>query len=221
MQIRAKVGLMLLADTAPLVSTARSPATFTLIKDSMALTPNPNNGAHLYIQYCSACHQRSAWGNGGPAEVPTLAGQREYYILEQLVQFSTLERPQPEMHKAVSRPEIARPQALRDLSAYIASRPRNPDPDHGDGRQLHAGESVYTRSCAMCHGKEGEGSQEEPIPAVGGQHYRYILVQLHNFAKGHRTNAEPPVIDFTGNLAPGEIEAVADYVSRLPALQSR
>lgn len=220
MQIHAKVGLLLLAVAAPLASVAQSPATFALIKDSMALTPNRESGAHLYMQYCTACHQRSAWGNG-PGDVPTLAGQREYYILEQLAQFSTLDRPKQEMHAAVTRPEIARPQALRDLSAYIASRPRNPDPDHGDGRQLQAGEGVYTRSCAMCHGKEGEGSQEEPIPAVGGQHYGYLLVQLRNFAKGHRTNAEPPVIDFTGNLAPGEIEAVADYVSRLPALRPR
>jgi len=45
------------------------------------------------------------------------------------------------------------------------------------------GERIYGQSCAICHGKIGEGSDDEPIPAIGGQHYRYILNQLAAFAE--------------------------------------
>jgi len=184
----------------------------------MALTPDVQNGEHLYIQYCSACHKRSGWGSG-PREVPTLAGQQEVYLLEQLVQFSVMERLKDEMHDVVARPEIASPQVLRDVSAYIAQRPRNPDPDRGDATQLQAGERVYAQSCVTCHGRNGEGSPKDVVPAVGGQQYGYLLVQLRSIAQGHRKNLQPAVNDIVRSLSPGETAGVADYMSRLPALR--
>ncbi len=218
MHIRPIFGAFLLAIAAPIACEAQSATTFTLMKDTMALTPDLQSGEHLYIQYCTACHKRSGWGSG-PREVPTLAGQEEFYLLEQLLQFSVLERLKDEMHEVVARPEIARPQALRDVSAYIARQPRNPDPDRGDGTHLRAGERLYRESCATCHGKDGEASQADLIPAVGGQQYGYLLVQLHNIAKGHRSNLQPAVIDLVAALSAAELEGVADYMSRLPALR--
>jgi cytochrome c553 len=218
MMIRAGFRFLVLLLGAPIACEAQSATAFTLTKETMALTPDRASGEHLYIQYCSACHKRSGWGSG-PREVPTLAGQQETYILEQLFQFSVLERRKDEMHEVVARPEIDRPQALRDVSAYIASRPRNPDPDRGDGTRLSAGERMYRQSCLECHGKNGEGSSEDLIPAVGGQQYGYLLVQLREIARGHRKNLQPAVIDFVAALSPAEIEAVADYMSRLPALR--
>jgi cytochrome c553 len=220
MQIYPKFGLLLLAMTAPIASEAQSAATVTRSEQAMALTPDVQNGEHLYIQYCSACHKRSGWGSG-PREVPTLAGQQELYLLEQLVQFSVMERLKDEMHDAVARPEVASPQALRDVSAYVARRPRNPDPDRGDGTHLRAGERIYTQSCATCHGRDGEGSQADVIPVVGGQQYGYLLVQLRIIAQGHRKSLEPAVSDFVRRLPPGEIEGVADYMSRLSALRQQ
>jgi cytochrome c553 len=218
MDIYAKFGLLLLAMIAPIASEAQSAATFTQTEQAMALTPDLQNGEHLYIQYCSACHKRSGWGSG-PREVPTLAGQQEIYLLEQLVQFSVMERLKEEMHDVVARPEIARPQTLRDVSAYIARRPHNPDPDRGDGTQLRPGERIYVQTCSACHGRDGEGSQADVIPAVGGQQYGYLLVQLRMIAQGHRKSLAPAVSDFVRSLSPGEIEGVADYMSRLPALR--
>ena len=63
----------------------------------MSLTPNLESGQHLYIQYCASCHQRSGWGSG-PREVPTLAGQQELYLLEQLIQFSDQDRIKKKYH---------------------------------------------------------------------------------------------------------------------------
>ncbi len=218
MHIRPIIGSLLLALAIPVTGEAQSETTFTLMKQAMELTPDLQSGEHIYLQYCSACHKRSGWGSG-PREVPTLAGQQEIYILEQLLQFSLMERSKAEMHAVVARPQVARPQALRDVSAYIASGPRNPDPDRGDGTQLRAGERIYRDSCATCHGKDGGGSREDVIPAVGGQQYGYLLVQLRDIARGHRTNMQPAIIDLVATFSAAEIEGVADYMSRLPALR--
>jgi cytochrome c553 len=202
---------------------AQSAASLNLLEKSMALEPDLHNGELLYIQYCSACHRRSAWGNG-PREVPTLAGQQDMYLLQQLIKFSTLERIKPEMHAVVIKPELANPQSLRDVSSYIAIRPRNPSPDRGDGTHANAGAQLYSQSCAICHGGNGEGSREDVIPAIGGQQYNYLLVRLRAFAQDHgsveKGSLEPAVVNLLSRLSPDDIKAVADYTSRLPALRS-
>jgi cytochrome c553 len=222
MHIRATFGLALLVAATPLVCEPQSTTSLSLLEKAMALTPNGQSGEHLYIQYCAACHHRSGWGSG-PREVPTLAGQQDVDLLEQLIKFSTQDRSKPEMHDVVSKPELANPQAMRDVSAYIAVRPHNPKSDRGDGTQLAVGERVFTQSCVICHGNSGAGNSDDLIPAIGGQQYGYLLVRLRHFKQEHgsqeRQSLEPAVVNLLEHLSPDEIKAVADYTSRLPALQ--
>jgi cytochrome c553 len=220
---RIKVWLLLLAAAAPNVCQAQSVATLKMLQKALVLTPDLQNGEHLYLQYCAPCHQRTGWGNG-PREVPALAGQQESYLLEQLLRFANLERKKSEMHAVVTKPQIESPQSLRDVSAYIANRPRNPGPDHGDGTQLLAGERIYAQSCAICHEKSGAGNRDDLIPAIGGQQYGYLLVRLGHFAQEHgaveRGSAEPAIVNLLAGLSPAELKAVADYTSRLTALRA-
>jgi cytochrome c553 len=215
--------ILLVAAAAPLVCQAQSTATLNMLQRALALTPDLQNGEHLYLQYCAACHQRSGWGNG-PREVPALAGQQESYLLEQLLRFSNLERKKIEMHAVVTKPQVESPQSIRDVTAYIASRPRNPGPDHGDGTQLHVGEQVYARSCMICHEKDGAGNRDDLIPAIGGQQYGYLLVRLGNFAREpaavEHGSMEPAVVNLLVGLSSTELKAVADYTSRLTALRA-
>jgi cytochrome c553 len=222
MHIRATLGLALLIAATPFVCVAQSTTSLSLLQKAMALTPNSQSGEHLYIQYCASCHRRSGWGNG-PRDVPTLAGQQDVYLLEQLIKFSTQDRSKPEMHDVVTRPELDNPQAMRDVTSYIAARPHNPKSDRGDGTQLAVGERVFTQSCLICHGNRGEGNSDDLIPAIGGQQYGYLLVRLRHFKQQHgsqeRQSLEPAVVNLLERLSPDEIKAVADYASRLPALQ--
>ena len=219
------MGFTLLLVAVAFACQAQSTSTLSLLEKAKALTPDLQSGEHLYIQHCSACHHRSSWGSG-PREIPTLAGQQDLYLLEQLIQFSTLDRRKDEMHEVVTRPQIAGPQSLRDVSAYAAQLPRNPDPDRGDGMRLRRGERLYTQSCSMCHGKNGQGDREDLIPAIGGQQYGYLLVRLRHFAQKHssqepRAQLQPAVVELLARLSPAGLEAVADYTSRLSALHSQ
>jgi cytochrome c553 len=222
MPIRATLGLALLVAATPLVCKAQSMTSLSLLQKAMVLTPNLQSGEHLYIQYCASCHHRSGWGSG-PREVPTLAGQQDVYLLEQLIKFSTQDRSKPEMHDVVSKPELDNAQAMRDVSSFIAARPHNPQSERGDGTGLAVGERVFTQSCVICHGNNGAGNREDLIPAIGGQQYGYLLVRLRHFKQEHgsqeRQSLEPAVVNLLERLSPEEIKAVADYASRLPALQ--
>jgi len=190
------------------------PALHELVGKAMGAAPDSDHGRILYLKHCTGCHGQKAWGNG-PKEVPTLAGQRERYLVEQLAQFATLERNGSAMHRIRNAADVNHPQAIRDLAAYLAKAPRNPKPEQGDGAAAGAGEKLFQRGCAMCHGTSAQGSVGEPIPALAGQHYQYTLLQLKNFAAGHRGQVEPPVIDFTAGLSSEDQSGIADYLSRL------
>lgn len=181
-----------------------------------AATPDPARGETLYAEHCARCH-----GAGGRAEgerqFPDLAGQQRAYLLAQLVQFVTLDRFAPKMHRVLSQGGLETPQALADLSAYLAAQPHGTHGEHGDAHRLGRGRAIYDERCARCHGRLGDGSAAGPIPAIAGQNYSYLLTQLHGFAAGHRARVEPELIELMRALQANDQRAVADYVSRMPA----
>jgi cytochrome c553 len=176
---------------------------------------DPRHGEVLYLRHCVPCHGGRAWGDG-PREIPSLAGQRETYLIEQLARFASGERPGSEMHGPAMRDtlrpaDVNRPAAIHDLAAYLARASADPKPELGQGRSLAAGKSTYLSACASCHGEDGAGAEEGSAPRIGGQHYRYVLSRLREFGSAHRgrVRAVPASAE--------EQQALADYISRLPA----
>ncbi len=86
-----------LALALPPAAPAAAQSAAELISMTLAVTPDAEHGKILYLKHCARCHGGHAWGDG-PREIPTLAGQRERYLIEQLARFSTSERPGSEMH---------------------------------------------------------------------------------------------------------------------------
>ena len=211
-----QVLFIVLSNGSSLIATAQSAAVANLVGKSSAAQPHEAHGRVLYEKRCKSCHGANAWGDGSE-DIPSLAGQRELYLMTQLAQFATQERNGSTMHEATSTADVNNPQSIRDLAAYLSRAPANPHPEHKDADETAAasGESLFQRNCAICHGIAAQGSSEEPIPALAGQHYDYTLIQLKSFAKGHRGQVEAPVIDFTARLSDEEQKGVADYLSRL------
>lgn len=139
-------------------------------------------------------------------------------MIEQLARFATGERKGsvmhgPAMYESLQPPDVHRPQAIGDLAAYLSRAARNPQPEHAEGRALALGKRTYTKACSACHGSDGAGSDTGTIPAIGGQHYGYLLAQLGGFASGLR--AHPLGADVVSGLSGEEQQAAADYASRL------
>jgi len=206
---------------APPVPSGPSPAVEAnrLALEAAAVKADAGHGQILFLKHCVECHGPRAWGDG-PREIPTLAGQQERYLVTQLARFATGARPGTEthgaaMHDTLQPPDVDRPQALADLAAWLVHAPRDPEPEHGDGRALAAAARAYARDCAGCHGAEGEGGVPQAlqaVPAIAGQHYSYLLVQLRSFTAGRRSHV---LFTLPGAPSASEQQALADYLSRL------
>lgn len=206
-------GLLVALLGLPLAISA-SPRTLELWAEANDLTPVPRNGGALYRAYCSDCHGPNALGHGERA-VPSLAGQLERYLLKQLIDFAELDRNAPEMHRLMTRPELDEPQAWRDIAAYLADLPSNRHSQVGPGRDLTRGQSAYTAYCATCHGMRGEGMDDAPVPALRGQHYSYLKLQIRSFDTDRRLNLEGALLEHMVGLSHADLDAIADYLSRL------
>ncbi len=186
-----------------------------LLNRAMAATPDLAHGGALFRRSCARCHETRGSGTGA-REFPRLAGQQREYLLQQLVQFITLERYAPQMHQILIQPALADPQSLSDLSSYLAALHYEAFGEHGDGHRIGRGRQIYSERCAECHGAAGEGRAKPVIPAVGGQNYTYLLTQLRGFAAGHRGKVESSLAEAVGSLSRDDTRAVADFISRMP-----
>ncbi|TLZ23701.1 MAG: c-type cytochrome [Gammaproteobacteria bacterium] len=210
------IGILLLIALSAECAHAQTARTPELLAQARALAADAEHGKILYLKHCTGCHGHQAWGDG-PKQIPALAGQREFYVLRQLARFAARERDSSLMQESIHPADVNRPQAFRDLAAYLAQASRSPRSDHGDGRALGVGERTY-RGCIACHDQSAEGSDGAPIPAIGGQHYYYVLHRLQSFPTLHEGRVETDVLRLVAALSPDEQQGLADYTSRLTAL---
>ncbi len=203
---------------ASLSATGEIGRSMELLDKALKMRPAPARGAQIYREYCVGCHGADASGNAAEV-IPALAGQRDLYLLKQLIDFVELGRDTPEMHRLMARSGLASPQSWRDLSTYLSNLRANARPEAGDGQALTTGGRVYKEVCAECHGNSGQGDAAGSTPALRGQHYSYLVLQLRGFASGHRLDIELPVLEYIAGLSLEELEGVADYVSRFSATQ--
>ena len=188
-----------------------------LLAKTLALAANANAGGQAFAKNCAGCHGNQAWGVG-ESSIPALAGQRERYLLTQLIDFAELNRDAVEMHRANASLGVAPEQQWRNIAAYLSRLPLNPRPQRGDGKGLDNGSGIYRDSCASCHREDGLGDDSVGAPALAGQHYSYLLSQIRGMASGHRfTNVDFDLSLMLDNMSAADMAGVADYISRLGA----
>jgi cytochrome c553 len=196
---------------------AAAGASHELLARADKLSGDAEHGHILFLKHCAKCHSPHGWGDG-PRAIPALAGQREHYLLQQLARFATGERPDPVMHENVQPPDLNRAQAMRDLAAYLSQASRDQHVERGEGRALVAGGRLFADSCLACHGSAGEGNETAPVPAIGGQHYRYLLSRLQRFTECHAPDTAGATLAVMAHLSAAERSSLADYISHLDFL---
>jgi cytochrome c553 len=167
---------------------------------------------------CVACH--GADGNSVVGQWPTLAGQRESYLFEQLEHIRDEERVIAVMKGLLNNYSD---DDLRDVSAFYASQKTKVS--QADEANLALGQQLYRAgnlksgvpACTGCHGPAGKGLESAQYPMLGGQKAEYVVTSLIAYQTGERA------IDEHGKIMQGiatrltieEIRAVANYVSGL------
>ncbi|WP_427913634.1 c-type cytochrome [Ramlibacter sp. MMS24-I3-19] len=79
-------------------------------------------------------------------------------------------------------------------------------------QDLAAGEQV-AKTCAACHGADGNPPSGQ-FPALAGQTWRYLYVQLKDFKEGRRSN--PQMTPMAANLSRDDMINVANYFASKP-----
>lgn len=138
----------------------------------LAQTPAP---PQQQLQLCMACH-----GPGGNSQIPTipsLAGQPQLFIENQLVLIREGMRPVPEMKgmlDGMKDPEIVA------LATWFAAQPLQPAAKQRDDAVYARGQALAGKAlCGTCHLPDYAGRQQ--IPRLAGQHEAFLLQSMKQF----------------------------------------
>lgn len=181
---------------------------------------------------CAACH--GEFGQGGKkGEYPRLAGQRVRYLESQLRAFRARSRINIPMYPYTQERELS-DEDIRDVAAYLAgvelptqmpvfaghedalTRLQMVDKvmiiPRAEG-QPEAGEPIYRKQCAGCHGSNGRG--KGMFPALVGQYTPYLRRQVELYLKGDRPHDEETTTGRLNALNETEIRDILAYLTTL------
>jgi cytochrome c553 len=176
-----------------------------------ALAYDAEAGRHKADELCAPCH-----GKEGLSELPTvpsLAGQKNDYVVLALYQFRIGHRPS----------EVMDPQAkplidddLGNLAAYYSAlKPWQPVRE-ASAAALASGPALALKNhCIQCHGPQLAG--QDSIPRIAGQKIDYFTEQLKAFHAGNRGDIDGNMTSIAAGLSDADIATLADYVSGLKA----
>ncbi len=169
----------------------------------------------IAFEVCQGCHRAGALGRPD-GSYPRLAGQHDTVLIKQLTDVRAGRRSNTTMLPFADR-HVLSPQDIADIAVYLSKLPSPPNNGRGSGAGLDAAQRSYDSHCAECHGRAGEGDASKFYPRVSGQHYRYLLREMVDIRDGARRNANPRMVNVVGPMGNAELDALADYMSRLPA----
>ncbi|MEW8506065.1 MAG: c-type cytochrome [Candidatus Thiodiazotropha sp.] len=196
-----------------------SPEAMKEYEQALKLTPNLDNGKKVY-RICAVCHTPEGWGLESGA-YPQVAGQLPSVLIKQLADIRARNRDNPTMFPFTSPSLLGGAQEIADVAAYISQLPMTSHNGIGPGNDLVWGEKIYKDNCTECHGEMGEGDFDEHIPAIYGQHYRYLLRQFEWIKMERRRNADKKMVKQIHRFTHRDIRAVLDYVSRIKPPQEK
>lgn len=182
--------------------------------EALRLKGDATRGEEAFI-ICQGCHKPGATGSVSGA-YPRLAGQHATVLIEQMADIRSGKRLNPKM-LPFAEEHVLNIQEIADIAAYLQALPIPPNVGTGPGDAVGRGNELYAKDCASCHGNRGEGNAEKFFPLVAGQHFKYLLREVHFIRNGSRGNANPDMVKVIKAYSDQDIEAVADYISRLAA----
>lgn len=179
---------------------------------------------------CAACH--GEFGQGGKkGEYPRLAGQRVRYLEAQLRSFRARTRVNIPMFPYTQERELS-DEDIRDISAYLAGVELPTQMPTFTGREdaltrlqmvdkvmivpraegdPEAGEVLYRKQCAGCHGTSGRG--KGMFPMLAGQYTNYLRRQIDLYVKGDRPHDEEGTGGRLNALSDSEIRDILAFLT--------
>jgi cbb3-type cytochrome c oxidase subunit III len=164
---------------------------------------------------CQGCHKADAAGVR-EGVYPRLTGQRASVLIKQITEIRAGIRKNPKMLPFVEDPAIST-EEIGNIAAYLSTLTSYRENGKGPEDLTEKGQKLFiANKCSTCHGKNGEGSEEKSYPAVASQHYGYLIREMNLIRTGVRGNSNPDMVKAISKFSQNDMDAVADYLSRLP-----
>ena len=175
------------------------------------------------VSTCAACH--GANGQSISSDWPSLAGQNQRYISDQLKYFQQGDRENALMMAVIPYLKTLSDSQLLDIAAFYYSQPPAVGQAKDDAELLALGESLYRAgdlergipACTACHTVNGAGNAQAGFPRVSGQQKGYLISTLKEYRNLTRDAGDYSLVmqSASQNLKDSDIEALANYMHGL------
>ncbi|OXI24273.1 c-type cytochrome [Burkholderia sp. AU15512] len=178
------------------------------------------SGKTIALQVCSNCH--GATGVSVSPMFPKLAGQRKEYLVDQLTDFKSHARADPNAKRFMWGFTHLTDAQIDELATYFSSQPAVLG-EADDRALIDAGRAIFVgglpdkgvAACIGCHGQHGEGVSG--FPRLAGQHADYVRKQLAIFRETDTRPRGAIMKSVCANMTEQDMRAVAAFVEAFPA----
>ena len=159
------------------------------------------------IKQCAACHGDD--GNSKIEKIPSLAGQPEFFILNQLFLMREGVRRIEAMESFV---KDLKDEDLQGLSAHFAKLPPKPTEEKVDPDLVKRGAVISDQKrCGSCHLPNLAG--QEQMPRLARQRIDYLIESMKSYRDNTRSGADTAMSAALGAASDADIAALAHYAS--------
>ena len=159
------------------------------------------------IEQCGACH--GADGNSQLENIPSLAGQPEFFIINQLILMREGVRPIEQMAAFVKELKDDEIQAVAAHFNKLTPRLEGAKPDPELVKQ---GQALSERlRCISCHMQDLSGDQQ--MPRLAKQRIDYMANALKAYRDNKRAGADTAMSAVIFGLNDAAIDALAHYAA--------
>lgn len=159
------------------------------------------------IQTCGVCHGED--GNSKMENIPSIAAQPAFFIVNQLILMREGVRPVEAMMPFVK--DLKDDEATA-LAEHFAKLPPKPSDEKLDPALVKRGTALSEeRRCGSCHLPTLAG--QEQIPRVAKQRVDYLIRSLKEFRDGTRLGADTNMSVPVAGLPDADLAALAHYAA--------
>jgi len=180
-----------------------------VLSASVAGSPGAADPLQERLQVCGACHGQD--GNSKMENTPSLAGQPELFLTNQLIL----------MRERVRASEVMEPfvKGLKDeeivaLAAHYAKLGPKSDNEPVDAAAVARGEELARQlRCGSCHLPTYAGYQQ--MPRLAPQRLDYLIKSLTEYRDGKRYGIDTSMNGVMYRVSDHDIRALAHYLASL------
>ncbi len=159
------------------------------------------------IMQCAACHGEG--GNSTVPNLPSLAGQPEFFLINQLVLIREEVRPIEEMAPFV---KGLKDSDIEALAKHFAGLQAKPSKEAIDAEKVERGKVLAEqRRCGSCHKPNLEG--QEQIPRLAKQRVDYLVKSMKDIRDNRRRGADSTMTAAVIGASDPDLLALAHYAA--------